>query len=170
MQLFSTWKFKDISFILVSKYMLHIEITWFNWLCFYLSLFISKELMLSSCGAREDSWESLGQQTVQTSPVLKKINPEYSLEGLMLNQKLQYFGHLIQTTDSLENTLSWERLKAEEDRGWDVWMASPIQWTWTWANPRRWGGTRKPGMLQCMELLRVGHDLETEEQQYPGYM
>ena len=69
--------------------------------------------MLSSCGAREDSWESLGQQTVQTSPVLKKINPEYSLEGLMLNQKLQYFGHLIQTTDSLENTLSWERLKAE---------------------------------------------------------
>ena len=36
--------------------------------------------------------------------VLKKINPEYSLEGLMLKLKLQYFGHLIQTADSLEKT------------------------------------------------------------------
>ena len=68
-------------------------------------MFISEQLMLSNCGATEDSWESLGQQAVQTSPVLKEINPEYSLEGLMLNLKLQYFGHLMQTTDSLENTL-----------------------------------------------------------------
>ena len=46
--------------------------------------------------------------------ILKEINPEYSLEGLML--KLQYFGQLMQTVDSLENT--WERLKAEQgDRG-----------------------------------------------------
>ena len=36
---------------------------------------------------------------------LKEINPEYSLEGLMLKQKLQYFGHLIQRADSLEKTL-----------------------------------------------------------------
>ena len=37
--------------------------------------------------------------------ILKEINPEYSLEGLMLKLKLQYFGHLMQRTDSLENTL-----------------------------------------------------------------
>ena len=37
--------------------------------------------------------------------ILKEINPEYSLEGLMLKLKLQYFGHLIQTADSLEKTL-----------------------------------------------------------------
>ena len=37
--------------------------------------------------------------------ILKEINPEYSLEGLMLNLKLQYFGHLMQTTSSLEKTL-----------------------------------------------------------------
>ena len=37
--------------------------------------------------------------------ILKEINPEYSLEGLMLKLKLQYFGHLLQTTDSLEKTL-----------------------------------------------------------------
>ena len=47
--------------------------------------------MLSNCGPGEDSWESLGQQGNQTSPVLKEINPEYSLEGLMLKLKLQYF-------------------------------------------------------------------------------
>ena len=37
--------------------------------------------------------------------ILKEINPEYSLEGLMLKLKLQYFGHLIRRADSLENTL-----------------------------------------------------------------
>ena len=50
--------------------------------------------------------------------ILKEINPEYSLEGLML--KLQYFGHLMQRTDSLEKTLMLERLKAGgegDDRG-----------------------------------------------------
>ena len=44
--------------------------------------------------------------------ILKEISAEYLLEGLMLKQKLQYFGHLMQRTDSLEKTLCWERLKA----------------------------------------------------------
>ena len=43
--------------------------------------------------------------------IVKKISPEYSLEGLMLKLKLQYFGHLMQRTDSFEKTLIWERLK-----------------------------------------------------------
>ena len=47
--------------------------------------------------------------------ILKEINPEYSLEGLML--KLQYFGHLMQTADSLEKTLMWERRKAKGETG-----------------------------------------------------
>ena len=52
--------------------------------------------------------------------VLKEISPEYSSEGLMLKLKLQYLGHLVQRTDSLEMTLIWERLKAGgegDDRG-----------------------------------------------------
>ena len=59
--------------------------------------------------------------------ILKEICPEYSLEGLMLKLKLQYFGHLMWRTDSLEKTLMLERLKAKEgdNRGWDGWMASP---------------------------------------------
>ena len=45
--------------------------------------------------------------------ILKEISPEYSLEGLMLKLKLQYFGHLMQRTYSLEKTLILERLKTE---------------------------------------------------------
>ena len=45
--------------------------------------------------------------------ILKEISPEYSLEGLMLKLKPQYFGHLMQRTDSLEKTLMRERLKTE---------------------------------------------------------
>ena len=58
-------------------------------------------------------------------PILKEISPEYSLEGLMLKVKLQYFGHLMQRTDSLKRPWCWWRLKAGEggDRGQDGWMA-----------------------------------------------
>ena len=49
--------------------------------------------------------------------ILKEVNPEYSLEGMMLKLKLQYFGHLIQTADSLEKAPCWERLKSEEEEG-----------------------------------------------------
>ena len=52
--------------------------------------------------------------------ILKEITPEYSLEGLVLKLKLQYFGHLMQRTDSLEKTLMLGRLKAGgegDDRG-----------------------------------------------------
>ena len=63
--------------------------------------------------------------------ILKEINPEYSLEGLMLELKLQYFGHVMRRANSLEKTCCWERLRAEEagNRGWDGWMASPTQWS-----------------------------------------
>ena len=44
--------------------------------------------------------------------IIKEINSQYSLKGLMLKLKLQHFGHLMRKTDSLEKTLMWERLKA----------------------------------------------------------
>ena len=49
--------------------------------------------------------------------ILKEISPEYSLEGLMLKLKLQYFGHLIQTTDSLEKTLMLGKIDGKRRRG-----------------------------------------------------
>ena len=48
-------------------------------------------------------------------PILKEINPEYSLEGLMLKLKLQYFGHLIQRNDSLEKTLMLGKIEGKEE-------------------------------------------------------
>ena len=49
--------------------------------------------------------------------ILKEMNPEYSLEGLMLKQKLQYFGHLIQRTDSLEKTVMLGKIEGRRRRG-----------------------------------------------------
>ena len=49
--------------------------------------------------------------------MLKEINPEYSLEGLMLKLKLQYFGHLMQRTDSLEKTLMLGKIEGGRRRG-----------------------------------------------------
>ena len=50
--------------------------------------------------------------------ILKEINPEYSLEGLMLKLKLQYFGHLMQRADPSEKTLMLEKIEGEgDDRG-----------------------------------------------------
>ena len=49
--------------------------------------------------------------------ILKEISPEYSLEGLMLKLKPQYFGHLMQRTDSLEKTLMLETIEARRRRG-----------------------------------------------------
>ena len=49
--------------------------------------------------------------------VLKEINPEYSLEGLMLKMKLQYFGHLLQKADSLEKTLMLGIIEGKRRRG-----------------------------------------------------
>ena len=49
--------------------------------------------------------------------ILKEISPEYSLEGLMLKLKLQYFGHLMQRTDSLEKTLMLGKIDGERRRG-----------------------------------------------------
>ena len=72
--------------------------------------------------------------------ILKEINPEYPLEGLMLKLRLPYFGHLMQIANALEKTLCWERLKAkgeEGSKGWNNSIASLTQWTWIYANFQR---------------------------------
>ena len=50
--------------------------------------------------------------------ILKEINPEYSLEGLMLKWKLQYFGHLMQRTNSLKKTLMLGKTEGRRRKGW----------------------------------------------------
>ena len=90
---------------------------------------------------------------------LKEISPGYSLEGLMLKLKFQYFGHLIQRADSLKKTPMLRKIEGRgegDDRGWAGWMASPTRRTWVWVSSRSWWWTGKPGMLQFMGSQRVG--------------
>ena len=93
--------------------------------------------------------------------ILKEISPDYSLEGLMLKLKLQYFGHLMQRANSLEKTLMLGKIEGKRRRGQDGWMASLTWWTWVWASSGRWWRTGKPGELLSMRLQRVGHDWTT---------
>ena len=106
-------------------------------------------------------WTSRGSN----QSILKEISPEYSLEGLMLKLKLQYFGHLMQRAASLKRPWCWGWLKIGgegDDRGWDGWMASPTQWSWVWVNFGSWWWTGRPGVLQSMGSQRVRYDWVTE--------
>ena len=97
--------------------------------------------------------------------ILKEINPEYSLEGLILKLKLQYFATWCEELTYWKRLWCWERLKVGgegDDRGWAGWMASPTQWTWVWVKFGSWWWTRRPGMLQPMGSQRVRHDWVTE--------
>ena len=60
---------------------------------------------------------SLGDSRRSSQSILKEISPEYSLEGLMLKLKLQYFGHLMRRTDSLEKTLMLGKIEGRRRRG-----------------------------------------------------
>ena len=66
--------------------------------------------MFLNCGVGEDSWESLGLQGDQ-------ISPKYSLEGLMLKLKLEYFGHLVRRANSLKKTLMLGKIEGRRRRG-----------------------------------------------------
>ena len=72
----------------------------------------AEELILLNCGVGEDSWTTRSNQSI-----LKEISPECSLEGLMLNLKLQYFGHLMQRADSFEKALMLGKIESRRRRG-----------------------------------------------------
>ena len=107
------------------------------------------------------SWTSRGSN----QSILKEINPECSLDKLMLKLKLQYFGHLMEEPTHWKRPWCWERLKAGGeggDRRWDAWMALRTQWTWVWASSGNWWWTERPGVLQSVGSQRFGHNWVTE--------
>ena len=81
---------------------------------------------------------------------LKDINPEYSLEWLMLKLKLQHFGHLMQRANSMEKNLILGKIEGRrrrDDKGRDEWMASQTQGTWARAISGKWWRAGKSGVL-----------------------
>ena len=83
--------------------------------------------------------------------ILKEISPEYSLEGLMLKLKLQYFGHLMWRVDSLEKTLMLGKIEGRRRRGWQrmKWLDGiTTQGTWVRVGSENWWWTGRPGVLQ----------------------
>ena len=70
-------------------------------------------MILLNCGDREDSWTA----RKPNQSILKEISPEYSLNGLMLKLKLQFFDHLMRRTDSLEKNLMLGKIEGRRGRG-----------------------------------------------------
>ena len=92
---------------------------------------------------------------------LKEINPEYSLEGLMLKLKLQYFGHLMGRAVSLEKTLMLGKTEVRRRRRWQRmrWLDGITDlMDMSLSNFQTWCSTGKLDVLQSMGWQRVGHD------------
>ena len=113
----------------------------------------------------EKTFESPLDYKRSNQSIVKEISPEYSLEGLMLKLKPQYFGHLMWRSDSLAKTLMLGKIEGRRRRG-----RQKMRWldgitdlmTWAWASSGSWWWRGKPGMLQSMGSQRVGHDWVTE--------
>ena len=99
--------------------------------------------------------------------ILKEINPEYSLKGLMLKWKLQYFGHLMQRTDSLEKTLMLGKIEGRRRTGWQRmrWLDGVTD-SMNMSLSQFWQTVedREAGVLQSMGLQRVRRVWVAEQQ------
>ena len=97
--------------------------------------------------------------------ILKEFNPKYSLEGLMLKLKLQYFGHLMERTDSFEKTLMLGKIEDRRRRGWQRirWLGGIINCIdMSLSKLQDWWWTGKPDVLQSMGSQRVTHNWANE--------
>ena len=123
----------------------------------------AKELMPSNCGAGEDVWESLGQQGDQSIQSKGKSTLNTHWKDWCWNWSSSIFVTWCKQPTHWKSPSCWEGLRAEGEegvRGWDGWMASPMQWTWTWETSR--DHERQGGLACCSpwghkELGMIGH-------------
>ena len=99
--------------------------------------------------------------------ILKEISPEYSLEGLMWcwSWNSNPLATWYKEPTFSKRPWCWKRLKVGwegDDRGWDIRMAAPAQWTWVWVGSGSWWWTGMTGVLLSMESQRVRHYWATE--------
>ena len=118
-------------------------------------------------------WAVVLEKTVESPLDCKEIQPLHpkggqswcSLERLMLKLKLQYFGHLIRRTDSLEKTLMLGMIEGRRRRGWQRMRqldGITDSMDMGWVDSGSWWWTGRPGMMQFMGSQRVGHNWVTE--------
>ena len=121
-------------------------------------------------------WIVVLEKTLESpldSKEIKPVNPKRNQPWIFIGRtdakaEAPILWPLMRKANSLEKTLMLGQLKAkgeEGGRGWNGWMASPIQRTWTWAISRRQQRTDRPGVLQTMGLQRVRHKLVPKYQQ-----
>ena len=121
--------------------------------------------MLLNCGVGEDSWESLGLQGDPTSQLYRKSVLNIHWKDWCWTWNSNPLTTWCKELTYLKRPWCWERLKwggEGDDRRWDVWMTSPTQWTWVWANSGSWWWIGRPSMLQSMGLQRVRHNRVAE--------
>ena len=125
--------------------------------------------MLLNCGVGEDSWEALGLQGDQTGQSWRKSVLNIHWKDWCWSWNSNTLATWCEELTHWKRLRCWERLKAGregDDRGWEVWMASPSKpyglWTWVWVSSRSWWWTGKPIVLQSMGSQRVRHDRTTE--------
>ena len=121
--------------------------------------------MLLNCGVGEDSWESLGLQGDPTSPSKRRSDLSVHLKDWCWRWNSNTLATWCEELTHWKRPWCWERLRGGGeggDRGWYSWMSSPTQWTWVWVDSGSLWWTRRPDVLQFMELQRVGHDWVTE--------
>ena len=100
--------------------------------------------------------------------ILKEINPKYSLAGLMLKLKLQYFGHMMQRVDSLEKTMILGKIEGSKRRGQQrmKWLDGiPNSMDMSLSRLQEIVKDRESGVLQSMGSQGVRHNLVNEQQQ-----